>query len=97
MQVVLLSPIDDDVHAGLRPQRIRLRPATDTAIMLALCHVLVAEDLHDRAFLDRCCAGVETFLGDARRPDARVGAGDLRRAGRDGARSRATHGVAGGR
>ena len=62
MQAVLLSPIDDDVHDGLQPQRIRLRPATDTAVMLALCHVLVAEDLHDRAFLDRCCAGVDTFL-----------------------------------
>jgi biotin/methionine sulfoxide reductase len=66
MQVVLLSPIDDDVHAGLRPQRIRLRPATDTAIMLALCHVLVAEDLHDRAFLDRCCAGTDAFLATLR-------------------------------
>jgi biotin/methionine sulfoxide reductase len=62
MQLVLVSPIDDEVHADLRPERIRLRPATDTAVMLALCHVLVAEDLHDRAFLDRCCAGVDRFL-----------------------------------
>jgi biotin/methionine sulfoxide reductase len=71
MQLVLLSPIDDDVHADLRPERIRLRPATDTAVMLALCHVLVAEDLHDRAFLDRCCAGVDRFLAtlDDRTPE----------------------------
>jgi biotin/methionine sulfoxide reductase len=62
MELVLLSPIDDEVHADLRPERLRLRPATDTAVMLALCHVLVAEDLHDRAFLERCCAGVDRFL-----------------------------------
>jgi biotin/methionine sulfoxide reductase len=62
MRVVLLAPIDDDVHDGVRPERIRMRPATDTAVMLALCETLVEQDLHDRAFLDRCCAGTERFL-----------------------------------
>ena len=35
--------------------------------MLALCHVLVDEDLHDRGFLDRCCSGgrhILATLGD---------------------------------
>jgi biotin/methionine sulfoxide reductase len=41
MGIVLVSPIDDDVHADLRPERLRIRPATDTAVMLALCHTLV--------------------------------------------------------
>ena len=44
-------------------------PATDAAIMLALCHMLVAEGLHDRAFLERYCSGADAFLatlGDAR-------------------------------
>jgi biotin/methionine sulfoxide reductase len=62
MGIVLVSPIDDEVHPGLRSERLRVRPATDTAIMLALCQALVAEDLHDRAFIDRCCAGADRFL-----------------------------------
>ena len=32
-----------------------------TAVMLALAHVLVAENLHDRAFLSSHCAGFERF------------------------------------
>jgi biotin/methionine sulfoxide reductase len=62
MEIVLVSPIDDHVHAHVRPERLRVRPATDTAIMLALCQALVAEDLHDRAFLKRCCTGTDRFL-----------------------------------
>jgi len=37
------------------------RPNTDTAVMLGLAHTLVAEDLHDRDFLHRCCTGFERF------------------------------------
>lgn len=38
-----------------------LRPASDTALMLALAHVLESEDLTDRAFLARCTTGFERF------------------------------------
>jgi biotin/methionine sulfoxide reductase len=30
--------------------------------MLALCHVLVTEGLHDEAFLERCCHGADRFV-----------------------------------
>ena len=47
-------------------------PGTDTALMLALAHTLVAEGLHDRAFLDRYTrrlAGVRALsAGRDRRP-----------------------------
>ena len=33
---------------------LAIRPNTDAALMLALCHVLLTEKLHDREFLDRC-------------------------------------------
>jgi biotin/methionine sulfoxide reductase len=62
MRLVLVSPIDDDVHPHLHVERLRIRPATDVAVMLALCHVLVDEGLHDREFLARCCAGTDRFL-----------------------------------
>ena len=45
-----------------------VRPASDTALMLALAHVLETEGLADRAFLDRCTVGYPQFrrylLGD---------------------------------
>jgi biotin/methionine sulfoxide reductase len=62
MEIVLISPIDDGVHEDLRPERLRIRPATDTAVMLALCQVLVSEDLADRAFIARYCAGADRFI-----------------------------------
>jgi biotin/methionine sulfoxide reductase len=69
MRIVHVSPIADDVDAALQPEWLRVRPATDVAVMLALAETLVAQDLHDRAFLERCCAGTDRFLaylaGDA--------------------------------
>ncbi|MEM8731449.1 MAG: molybdopterin-dependent oxidoreductase [Pseudomonadota bacterium] len=38
-----------------------LKPASDTALMLALAHVLDSEGLADHAFLDRYCVGYDQF------------------------------------
>ena len=62
MEIVAISPIADDVEPELTPEWLPVRPGTDTAVMLALGHVLVAEGLHDAAFLERYCAGAERFL-----------------------------------
>ena len=45
------------------------RPHSDTAIMLALAHTLVVEELHDGEFLARYCVGFESLprLSDGRR------------------------------
>ena len=43
------------------PSGCRSRPSTDAALMLGLAHTLVAEGLHDRAFLDRCTVGFDRF------------------------------------
>jgi biotin/methionine sulfoxide reductase len=65
---VLISPLADDFSPSLEAEWLPIRPATDTALMLALAHTLVRERLHDRAFLDRCCIGYDQFeryvLGD---------------------------------
>jgi biotin/methionine sulfoxide reductase len=58
----LFSPLRDDAPAPLRTRWHPLRPGTDTAVMLGLAHTLVTEGLHDVAFLDRYCAGVDRFL-----------------------------------
>ncbi len=42
---------------------IPIRPNTDTALMLAMMHILFTEGLHDRGFLERCCTGAGELLG----------------------------------
>ena len=59
--IALVSPIRADLPAGLDACWYPVVPATDVALMLGLAHTLAAEGLHDRAFLDRCTAGYDTF------------------------------------
>jgi biotin/methionine sulfoxide reductase len=57
VEVVNVSPIRDDGPQAAAAKWIAIRPNTDTAMMLALVHTLVAEGLHDEAFLTRHCVG----------------------------------------
>ncbi|HTW71665.1 MAG TPA: molybdopterin guanine dinucleotide-containing S/N-oxide reductase [Acetobacteraceae bacterium] len=58
---VLVSPLRDDLSDEAGADWLPVVPNTDTALMLGLAHTLMAEHLHDRAFLDRFCVGYETF------------------------------------
>ncbi len=58
---VNVSPLREDTPAALESEWIPIRPATDTALILALCHTLLDEGLHDAAFLDSHCVGFERF------------------------------------
>ncbi|HUB96793.1 MAG TPA: molybdopterin-dependent oxidoreductase, partial [Stellaceae bacterium] len=60
--LINVSPIRDDGPGRIAPDWIAIRPNTDTAMILALAHTLVAEGLHDRAFLGRYCVGFERVL-----------------------------------
>ncbi|WP_194915825.1 molybdopterin-dependent oxidoreductase [Catenulispora rubra] len=59
--VVLVSPLRADLPASLDADWFAAVPATDVALMLGLSHTLLAEGLHDQAFLDRYTVGFETF------------------------------------
>jgi biotin/methionine sulfoxide reductase len=61
VKIVLVSPLRSDLPEYLDAQWHPVVPGTDVAMMLALAHTLVAEGLHDRAFLDRYCTGYDTF------------------------------------
>lgn len=56
-RIVTFSAQRSDAFEELGSEWIGLRPGTDTALMLAMIHVLVEEGLEDREFLRRCTVG----------------------------------------
>ena len=61
--VVNVSPIREDGPDAVAPEWIAIRPGTDTAMLLALTHTLIANRLHDADFLARYCTGFERVRG----------------------------------
>jgi biotin/methionine sulfoxide reductase len=58
---VSISPLRSDLPEESAFDWVAATPGTDTALMLGLVHTLVAEGLHDRAFIDAFTAGWDTF------------------------------------
>ena len=50
------------VSASLADEWIPIRPGTDMAFILAMCNVLVTENLYDRDFIDEYAQGFDEFL-----------------------------------
>jgi len=61
VEFVNISPFRDDAAQGLDAEWLPVRPNTDTALMLALAHTLLADGLHDPEFLERYCVGADVF------------------------------------
>jgi biotin/methionine sulfoxide reductase len=59
MRCINIGPQRRDAPDGC--EWMRLRPGSDTALMLALAHVLEREGLTDHEFLSRCCVGFDRF------------------------------------
>ncbi len=59
VRFVNVTPTAEDLDNGGAVEWLAIRPGTDAAMMLALCHVLLTENLHDRAFLDRYTVGFD--------------------------------------
>ena len=62
VRFVNVSPVKDDMADYLDAQWWPCRPNSDVAVMLGMAHTLVANNLHDRQFLDAYCAGFDRFL-----------------------------------
>ncbi|WP_188590778.1 molybdopterin-dependent oxidoreductase, partial [Achromobacter denitrificans] len=56
-----ISPLASDFPADARAEWVQAVPGTDVALMLALTHELVANGLHDQAFLRTFCEGWDVF------------------------------------
>ena len=81
VRFVVISPNQDDAPDFLEAEFIPIRPNTDTAMMLGLAHVLLTEQRHDEAFLEKCTVGFERYEkyvlgetdGTAKTPDWAAG------------------------
>jgi biotin/methionine sulfoxide reductase len=62
VRLISVSPLRGDMPGEWLP----IRPCTDTALMLAMAHVLLAEDLADQDFLARCTVGFDRLAGYVR-------------------------------
>ena len=58
----LFSPMRTDLPAQFDVAWHPVVPGTDVAVMLALAHVIVSENLHDAEFLDRYCVGADRLI-----------------------------------
>ncbi|MEZ5235249.1 MAG: molybdopterin-dependent oxidoreductase [Acidimicrobiales bacterium] len=70
VRILNVSPLRGDVDAELGADWLPILPGMDTALLLGIAHTLVDEGLHDEAFLQRCCSGVDRFLESLRGRDA---------------------------
>jgi biotin/methionine sulfoxide reductase len=62
VKLVNVSPVRGDLVPVPGVEWIPIRPNTDAAFMLGLAHTLVAQNLHDQAFLRTHCVGFDRFL-----------------------------------
>jgi biotin/methionine sulfoxide reductase len=56
-----ISPLRDDLPDEANANWVPIKVGTDVALMLALAHTLLVEELWDKAFVARYCEGFEPF------------------------------------
>ena len=59
VRVVCVDPRRTRTSYELADEHVFIRPATDTAALIAMAYVIVTEGLHDQAFLDRHVLGFD--------------------------------------
>jgi anaerobic dimethyl sulfoxide reductase subunit A len=59
LKIIVVDPRYSDSASVLADEWIALRPGTDTALIAAMVHVMLQENLHDQAFLDAYCVGFD--------------------------------------
>lgn len=61
VEFVVISPTRQDIPPGLEARWIPIRPNTDAALMLAMMQALIADCIHDEAFLRTHCVGFDAL------------------------------------
>jgi len=60
-KIVSVDPRYTDSTATFADQWIAIRPGTDGAMLLAMAFVMIRENIHNQAFLDKYCFGFDQF------------------------------------
>jgi len=58
-KIIVIDPRYTDTAIALADEWIPIRPTTDNALMDAMAYVMITENLHDQAFLDKYCLGFD--------------------------------------
>ncbi|MBE3580223.1 MAG: molybdopterin-dependent oxidoreductase [Thermoanaerobacteraceae bacterium] len=58
-RIIVVDPRYTDTAANVADEWIPIRPTTDNALLAALAYVIIMENLHDQAFLDKYCLGFD--------------------------------------
>lgn len=58
-RMIVVDPRYTDTAGGREDQWVPIRPGTDTALVSAMAHVMITENLVDQAFLDTYCVGYD--------------------------------------
>ncbi|HWR05402.1 DMSO/selenate family reductase complex A subunit [Sporomusa sp.] len=58
-RIISIDPIYSNTAVALADQWIPIRPTTDSALLDAMAYVIITENLHDQAFLDKYCVGFD--------------------------------------
>lgn len=61
IKIVCVDPRFTDTVAAFADQWIPIRPATDTAMLIAMAYVIIKENLQDESFLDTYTIGFDKF------------------------------------
>lgn len=59
IKIIVVDPRYSDSAAAYATEWIPILPSTDNALMDAMAYVIVSENLHDKAFLDKFCLGFD--------------------------------------
>jgi len=61
IKILAVDPRYTDSAALFAAQWIPVRPGTDTAMLIAMAHVIITENLQDQAFIDKYTVGFERY------------------------------------
>ncbi len=60
-RIIAVDPRYTDSAAAFADRWVPIRPGTDTAMLIAMAHVVISENLQDQHFLDAYTTGFDTF------------------------------------
>src|SRR5699024_33653 len=59
VEFTVVTPTRADTAETLNASWVPIRPNTDVALMLAMCHTLLVTDNYDKYFVENCCVGFD--------------------------------------